>query len=1442
GKGGFIETSGAHVNVADSAKVTTKAASGKTGTWLIDPNDFTIAASGGNMTGASVSAAVQSNNFEIQTATMGTAAGNGDIHVNDAITWNSGNTLTLNAERNINVNAAITAEHASGKVALRYGQGSADGGTADYVIKAPVNLQSGDNFSTQKGTTGAKITYTVVNNAADLQNMNKRLSGNYAVGSDIDLSSIANWLPVGDIFANNEFTGRLAGLGHALANLTINRTDIMLVGLFGRTGSESEIRDIGLVGGSVVGAVAVGGLAGRNAGRISNVYTTVSVSGSTGVGGLVSENTGSISNAYATGSVTSSGISAGGLVGANFGSISNAYATGSVSGSDYVGGLAGQNGGSISNAYATGSVVGQGTYVGGMVGFNRGSISNAYWDLSSTGQSYGASSGATAITDSDRYSPGSYAALGNWALVNGTRDVYAASDANGVTQWIMIEGQTRPFLASEYSISIRNAHQLQLMAYNLGAHYTLAMNIDASATAGRNASGMWSTAGFVSVGDASNHFVGTFDGQNHTIDELTIDRAFTDGIGLFGRTGSGSEIRNTGLVGGSVAGRSDVGMLVGRSDGSISNAFATGRVSGDLYVGGLVGRSDGSISNAYATGSVRGSDNVGGLAGKNGGSIGNAYATGSVMGGGTVGGLVGWNIGSIASSFYAITDAGGNSINNGGRSTGAFTGNSNGAAKTTDELLQASTFAGWSMASTGGTDAIWRIYEGYTGPLLRSLLKPLTVTVADVTGKTYDGTNGQVAGVRHSLSDNRASLLGSASYTSAATRNAGTYGLGVTGLYSAQQGYDVSVVEGSYRIDKASLAVGGVSATNKTYDGTHSAILTGTAALTGTVFGQDVVAISNTGSATFADKNVGTGKAVTVTYTLSGSDADNYSLIQPSGLTAEITRADLTVAGVSANNKIYDGTQAATLSGTATINAIGQDVVFVSDTGSASFGDKNAGTGKAVIVNGYTLSGGDAGNYNLVQPTGLTAEITRAGLMVSGVSAANKTYDGTRAATLSGTATINAIGQDEVSVSGTGAASFADKNAGTGKAVTVNGYTLSGADANNYTLDQPTGLTANINKADLAITGISASNKTYDGTDSALLTGTAALSGTVFGQDAVIISDTGGAAFADKNAGTGKAVTVTYTLSGSDAGNYSLVQPIGLTADISKADLVVTGIGASNKTYDATNAATLTGTAAVSAIGQDRVSLSGAGVGSFADKNAGADKAVTVTGFALSGSDANNYSLVQPTGLTADIGKASIHSITGITAVNRTYDGSIEATLNYDGAGFTGRLANDELNVVSATGAFANKNAANNKAVAITGITLGGTDAANYTLVNDTSATTADIAKAALTITADNVSKVAGQSIALKGYTTRGLVGGDSVVSVSLSSSGELSSAAAGVYAIVVSDAIGSALDNYAIHYERGTLLVHSDQPYLGAMTSNGQTVSTEAKQQGHVPEALDQN
>ena len=153
-----------------------------------------------------------------------------------------------------------------------------------------------------------------------------------------------------------------------------------------------------------------------------------------------------------------------------------------------------------------------------------------------------------------------------------------------------------------------------------------------------------------------NAFTGIFEGNGHTISNLTINRPNTDGVGLFGDVERGSEINNIGLLNVDIKGSTFVGGLVGQNNsGSIKNSYAIGSIDGRNDVGGLVGQNNsGSIKNSYVIGSIHGVVYVGGLVGQNDdGSITNSYTIGYVDGQLDIGGLVGWNRGSITNS-YAI--------------------------------------------------------------------------------------------------------------------------------------------------------------------------------------------------------------------------------------------------------------------------------------------------------------------------------------------------------------------------------------------------------------------------------------------------------------------------------------------------------------------------------------------------------------------------------------------------------------------------------------------------------------------------------------------------------------------------------------------------------------------------------------------------------------------
>lgn len=373
GDGGYIETSAHKVSVADSAQITTQASNGKTGTWLIDPNDFTIAASGGDMTGAALSNQLASSNVEVQSGTAATV-GNGDIFVNDVVTWAT-NKLTLHAVRNIVVDSTMNGSGTAG-LALEYGQGAAASrNTAAYVIGAPVNLGSLGSFSTKFGFDGTTVRYTIIADIVGVQGMQFNLAGNYVLAANVDARTAFSLLhgpvlPIGS--ASASFNGVFDGLGHTISHLSINQLPttyggIFDTGLFGYTGSTAIIRDVGLVGGTVSGGGNVCALAGVNHGTVINAYDTTTVSGNLTVGGLIGLNYGTVSSSYAAGSVNGvDGI-------ATIGTVST------VIRSNAIGGLVGENDGTLINTYAAGSVTGN-VMVGGLIGHNTGAgtVTNSY--------------------------------------------------------------------------------------------------------------------------------------------------------------------------------------------------------------------------------------------------------------------------------------------------------------------------------------------------------------------------------------------------------------------------------------------------------------------------------------------------------------------------------------------------------------------------------------------------------------------------------------------------------------------------------------------------------------------------------------------------------------------------------------------------------------------------------------------------------------------------------------------------------------------------------------------------------------------------------------------------------------------------------------------------------------------------------------------------------
>ncbi|MGL4408234.1 MAG: filamentous hemagglutinin N-terminal domain-containing protein, partial [Zoogloea sp.] len=339
----------------------------------------------------------------------------------------------------------------------------------------------------------------------------------------------------------------------------------------------------------------------------------------------------------------------------------------------------------------------------------------------------------------------------------------------------------------------------------------------------------------------------------------------------------------------------DSGGLVGLSLRGVVNAcFATGQVSGRSTLGGLMGISNsGSIDNSYATGTVTGNDTVGGFIGRNGGVISSSYSTGEARAasGDHLGKFAGDNLGSVDNSVYFTTTPGSDWGAGGGDNSGI-------SGYDATSLKQASNFSAWDRSNT------WVIFEGQSSPLLRGLMKQLTVTTNDVS-KTYDAqTLSGTPSVTYSSAFDASDLTGTLTYSDAgaSATNAGRYALNTTGLantkFSQLESYNITYVASTLTINKAHLEVS-TSNVSKTYDGTTNAAGS-LVAVNGTqLYGSDSL---SGGAFAFTDKNAGTGNKTVTVSSASINDSNgggNYDVTYVDNTTSTITPKAITQTGLS---------------------------------------------------------------------------------------------------------------------------------------------------------------------------------------------------------------------------------------------------------------------------------------------------------------------------------------------------------------------------------------------------------------------------------------------------------------------------------------------------------------------------------------------------------------
>jgi len=764
----------------------------------------------------------------------------------------------------------------------------------------------------------------------------------------------------------------------------------------------------------------VGGLVGYNDrnSRIDNSYATGPVTGSNYVGGLVGyDNGNTITNSHADGTVTAGDYSShiGGLVGYGwYSAISGSYAAGAITagyGSQNVGGLVGYlygNGSSITASSATGAVStgNASSNVGGLVGRNDGgSITGSHATGNVSAGSYSDSVGGLV---GNNYTAG-YGITTSYATGMVTADGTSSQNIGGLVG----NNNGNSPIDSSYATGpvTGNSYVGGLVGYDNG-------NTIANSHAAGAVSGASNVGGLVGYGNTSTIT------NSYATGAVTADASNGQNIG--GLVGYGFDITITDShATGAVTGNSNVGGLVGdiRSGGYgsslVSRSYATGTVTAGAYgtnIGGLVGNSyaygyGNTITTSYATGAVTGdatnSSTVGGLVGNNGSnsSIDNSYATGPVTGNGYVGGLIGFDNGNTITNTLAAGAVTGSSYVGGvvgygsGSSINASfwdrTVNTNlaldngfGTGKTTGELKTLSTFAGagWDIDASGGTGTVWRIYDGTTMPLLRSFLTPLTITAADA-GKTYNGQaySSTTAYTTDPAGADTGKIFGS---VGSSGTNVGTYAISAAGLYSTQDGYDITAVDGTLTVTPAPLTVT-ASDVVKSYGQTPTlTAFTSSGLQNGETIGS--VTLASAGTAATAVVS-GSPYAITAGTATGGTfSAGNYTITYADGALT-VTPASLTV---TASDVVKSYGQTPTLTGFTSSGLQNGETIGSVTLASAGTAATAGVSGTPYAITAGSATGGtfNAGNYTITYTDGALT-VTPAPLTVTASDDA-RTYTG----------------------------------------------------------------------------------------------------------------------------------------------------------------------------------------------------------------------------------------------------------------------------------------------------------------------------------------------------------------------------------------------------------------------------------------------------------------
>lgn len=454
------------------------------------------------------------------------------------------------------------------------------------------------------------------------------------------------------------------------------------------TGNEETDENVNLINrGTITGQQYVGGVAGSNSGTITNANNDVELnvkdSTATGndaaeyFGGIAGVNTGTINKATNTADVNADGATyVGGIVGKNDGTLENmAGNSGNVTGKDYVGGVAGQNN-AVNNdplngveASNTGTVFATAGGAGGIFAVNNANITNS--KLTNNGT-----------------------VIGNGG--NGTGGIFGVNTGNISTSSLIneVDGQVIGTnnvggLIGKNTGTITGGRDDADSYYKYQIYNNGVINV-----------GTWTDRDGDGVVDVDTKEFNAQAGSNigGLIGNNAVDDSDPDNV----KTGSLTAGYNTGAI--NASGSTNVGGIAGSNSGKIDQVFNTVMVAdGALDLNG----------NKQSV-AVTGGSYVGGLVGNNSGTLRNAYNTTSEVNGNAVstGNLVGTNSGTVQYVYGVANDL----IGSGTDAVNGY------VIDTSDQWKQEGSYDGFTFGANG-----WKIYNGYSNPMLSVFLTKVTV-------------------------------------------------------------------------------------------------------------------------------------------------------------------------------------------------------------------------------------------------------------------------------------------------------------------------------------------------------------------------------------------------------------------------------------------------------------------------------------------------------------------------------------------------------------------------------------------------------------------------------------------------------------------------------------------------------------------------------------------